>query len=371
MKRRVWIVVAPLALVLVIALSAFRHQAVTFGTPLVQDANTLEARSFEVIPASAPGRVFDCVGPQADVAPEPSPNLRWTDPLVRDVIDGVQPLSALPEQAQLELVSAGPWLETTLACGGRTTVAATDGIGPFAEVRHGRRQSMPRMMDFLSTAAPLSLRQLLAQGRVDDARERCLDALVLAIGWLRLEGLEAMLPTLGPLRSTLAVCTAIPLDQSASSARFAQRLASVRALVPSFREVLTIERTQVGLRLFGGWLPPSLDVQLPGPARDFTRLQRETLRDRGVPATLALRAYWKRYDAGMRALDDASQQQAGPTRVAALKAAQLTFEAPFLRRFLAADPVDLRYDAYVTYLDSLDAQLDAFLIGAKAATAAH
>lgn len=131
----------------------------------------------------------------------------------------------------------------------------------------------------------------------------------------------------------------------------------MRKLAPDYTEVMSLERTQLGLRLFGAWLPAELDAQLPESARLTTKAQRESKFERGVKATLALRLYWRRFDAGMRQVEAAS---ALPPlqREPAILAAQAKLDAPFLRRFFTADPVDLRYQMYAVYLDQLHATLN-------------
>lgn len=330
------------------------RQAQLLGEGLVRDASALEARRFEQ--EGAPGELMACLGNAADVSPDLSRTLPWVAPEVLAATNGSGPLAPRLLGA---LVDHRAWLEQALACGRLRLVAPSAGLGPFADVRHGRRQTMPRLMESLSTLAPLSMRAALVHGAPEEALETCASVLALTTAWLRLEGLESMLPTLGPSRAVLPACedAARQADQRALG-RFHARLAQVRALAPGYAEVMALERTQLGLRLFGGWLPPELDGQLPPSARLVARTQRDTKFDRGVLATLALRLYWKRYDAGMRELERAATL-APVARQAGLVAAQRRLEAPLLRRFLAADPVDLKYEMYAAYLDQLHAVLDA------------
>lgn len=354
MRRLVLSLFGLIAALLVTGWLIFRHQAQTLGDGLVRDAVALEARRFELASGS-PGEIFDCAGREADLSPDVSRTLPWTRPEVMAVTAGTaQPSDAM----RAELESHRSWLERALACGKLKTVAAAPGLGPFADVRHGRRQSMPRLMEALSSLAPLAMRDSPGRGEPGEALELCSAVLTLTTGWLRLEGLEGMLPTLGTSRAVLAACgDALGQASDEQVNRFRTKSTELRKLAPEYPEVMALERTQLGLRLFGAWLPAELDVRLPASARLITKTQRETKFDRGVKATLALRLYWRRFDAGMREVELASALAAAP-REKAILAAQANLDAPFLRRFFTAEPVDLRYQMYAVYLDQLHATLE-------------
>ena len=156
------------------------------------------------------------------------------------------------------------WLGRTLACANLKTIAVAPGLGPFADVRHGRRQTMPRLMESLTSLAPLSMREALERGALAEALQTCGEVLTLTTAWLRLEGLEAMLPTLGASRSVLPACRdALRLVGDDERARFRARAAELLALSPEYPEVMALERTQLGLRLFGAWLPPASTCSCP------------------------------------------------------------------------------------------------------------
>ena len=353
MRRLVFALVGLVLALLTAGWLILRHQAQTLGEGLVRDAVSLEARRFEL--NSAPGEVFECAGREADLSPDVSRSLPWTLPEVRAVTAGTSPLS---DTLRAELETHRPWLERTLACGRLQTIAAAPGLGPFPDIRHGRRQTMPRLMETLSSLAPLAMRDALGRGAPGEALEICGSVLTLTTGWLRLEGLEGMLPTLGASRAVLAACgDALALASPEEAQRFRGRAAELRKLAPDYAEVMSLERTQLGLRLFGAWLPDELDAQLPETARLTTKTQRESKFERGVRATLALRLYWRRFDAGMREVERASSLPPVP-REAGILAAQAKLDAPFLRRFFTADPVDLRYQMYAVYLDQLHEALE-------------
>lgn len=353
--RRLLVTLA--ALVFALALTGWlvlRRQAQTLGEALVQDAQVLDARRFE-LPSRIDGEVFACAGHEADLSPDISRSLPWTLPEVMAVTAGTQPMS---EPFRAELESHRPWLERTLACGALKTVTQTAGLGAFPDVRHGRRQSMPRLMEALTSLAPLAMRDALARNAPGEALQICSAVLTLTTGWLRLEGLEGMLPTLGASRSVLPACAdGLHTAPDEDVARFRTSVAELRTLAPRYTEVMALERTQLGLRLFGGWLPAELDAQLPSSARLITKTQRESKYERGLEATLALRLYWRRFDAGMREVEAASALSPASREAAILKA-QAKLDAPLLRRFFTADPVDLRYQMYAVYLDQLHATLE-------------
>lgn len=328
-------------------------QARKLGEGLVLDAIALEGTQFTL--PGGQGAVFECAGKEADLAPDLSRTLPWTRSDVMAATDGS---GALNEPMRATLEEHRAWLTRTLACSRRSSVAPAPGVGPFADLRHGRRQSLPRLMESLTTLAPLAMREDLARGAPADALERCADVLTLGLAWLKLEGLESMLPILGPTRAVLPACReALSAAPAAEQLRAQRRFRDVRALAPHYGQVMAIERTQLGLRLFGAWLPLELDARLPDTARAITRTQRETKFDRGLAATIALRLYWRKFDAGMRSIEEASALSPA-TRDPRIVAAQKRLAAPFLRRFLAADPVDPKYEMYAAYLDQLLDTLD-------------
>lgn len=332
-------------------------QASRLGRPLVDDALALEARTFELESATEPGALFDCVGAEADVSPDLSRTLPWLLPVVRDVTAGVASAASLPPELREEATRHAAWLARVVACARLRTVANAAGLGPFADVSHGRRQTMPRTMEALASLAPIHLRDALERGDVAGALDTCAAMLLITTAWLRLEGLESMLATFGPSRGVLPGChDALGVATVEQREQFSARLADVKRLAPDYAEVMRLERTQLALRLFGAWLPLELDTKLPASARAMTRVQRASKWDRGVTGTLALRLYWKKFDAGMRDLEAAARLAPGP-REAGIVAAQARLAAPVLSRFFAADPVDLKYQLYAGYLDELQANL--------------
>lgn len=351
MRRAVSIVVlVAAALTLTLALT-WSRQGRLLSEALSVDVQQVQARTFSLSAASAPGEVFECIGPLSDIAPELSPDLRSLSPAVLAITRGGAPISSLSAAHRAELDSHAEWFAKVLRCGERSTVAPVAGIGPYAELLHGRRQSMPRMMDTLSSMAPLTMRTQLEAGQNDLVLQECGELLVLSIGWLRLEGLESMLPTLGVTGPALSLCeSAVEGASPDARAAWLRRVKDLQSLAPTFAQVMELERTQTALRLFGAWLPADVNGTLPREAQLVTKTQREGKWDRGLLATLALRLYWKRFDPGMRAVE-------ASTTAADASAAQKQLEAPFLRKFLAADPVDLRYDMYFGYVVSLHANL--------------
>jgi hypothetical protein len=346
-----------LLLVPLISAGLLQRQSSALGTPVVADANALAAQRFTIAGAPKRGSLFDCLGPQADASPDVSRTLPWSDPGILSVASGAAPLSSLSPEQRSELEAARPWLDQTLDCGRLDEVAAAPGIGPFADFRHGRRQSMPRLMEALASVGTLTLRRELEAGNSDLVLQRCTDGLVLSLAWLRLEGFESMLPVLGPSSRFLALCREAKSRARAEAlSQFEARGAGLRALAPTYADVIFVERTQLALRLFGAWLPDALDAQLPAEARIGTRSARESKWARGFTATLALRLYWKRFDAGMREIQTACTLPPA-ARDAAIVTAQKHLEAPFLKRFFAADPVDLKYEMYSGYVDRLQAEL--------------
>lgn len=333
-------------------------QARSLAQGVVTDARELDARSF-VLSGNEPGNVIDCLGRAADVSPDLSRQLPWTDAAVMAVTSGVSPFAALRDEARAEVDAHRAWVAEVAACGRLATVAPAGGLGAFADVRHGRRQSMPRLMESLTSLAPLLMRDALEQGRADDALELCGATLTVTTAWMRLEGLEAMLPTLGPVRAVDAGCgDALDAASVEARQRFARRVGEVARLGPDGAEMMRLERTSLALQLFGAWVPARYDAMLPANARLITADQRAAPWTRGLSGTIALRLYWRKFDRGMREVEAAARLPSGE-RDAAIIAAQERLAAPFLRRFLASDPMDLRYQMYAGYLDTLHARLEA------------
>lgn len=349
--RRLWLTLwaAPLVLAAGFVLVLDR-QGRTASEALKNDVTALQHRTLELEAATFKGSVFECAGPEADLAPELSQGLRSLDPTVRAIAQGHAPFTSLGDPQRAELESHLAWMDRVLACGERRFVTPTDGIGPYADLRHGRRQSMPRLMDALSSLAPLKWRRSEPM-QSDAVLRECGEIWVLAVGWQRLEGLESMLPTLVTMGNTVGPCLEAAKQASPEAkAAFTQRVKDLRALAPTFSEVMALERTQNALRLFGAWVPLDVNAQLPAEAQRWTQTQRESKWARGVPATLALRLYWRRFEPGMRAVGDAKNASEA-------SASQAQLVAPMLRRFMAADPVDLRYDMYIKYVETLATQL--------------
>lgn len=358
MRRAFLVFFGLLGVMLALAFFVFSSQAMRLGEPVVREAIALEARTFELPASPEAGSVFDCLGPEVDRAPDVSRTLPWTSPTVNEVGTGVRPASTLTPAERAEVERHTEWLLRALACGRKRTLAPTAGLGPFPDFLHGRRQSMPRTMETLSSLAPLRMRDALELNQPGEALDTCASVLVLTTGWLRLEGLESMLATMGPARAVMPACREALTHASPDEVtQFKARVHDVFALAPTYAEVMKLERTQLALRLFGAWLPPSLDAQLPATAKRVTKTQRDSKWDRGVSGTLALRFYWRRFDAGMREIEAASAL-APVDREAAIVSAQKTLQATFLRRFMAADPVDLRYQMYAVYLDNLRTTLE-------------
>lgn len=353
MARR--LVISLLSTVLLLAAGAWwavRRDAHRLSQALAVDVAALEERTL-ALPSGQPGSLTACLARQSDSVPEPGGALAWAQPEVMAVAAGAGLETLTPGQREA-LEAMRPWFEATVACGRLRRVDLQPGLGPFADYRSARRQNLPQTMDVLTAMTPLALRD----APPDQALAACADVLALSVAWLRLEGLESMLPVLGPLRSAEQVCArTLPLASEAAQVRFHGRMRDISALAPDAAELIRIERAQSALRLFGAWVPAEVDQRLSPDARFVTATQRASKWDRGVTGTLALRFYWKRYEAGMREVEAACRLPLA-SRAAAIVTAQQHLEAPFLSRFFSAEPVDLRYQMYVGSLDALRADLE-------------
>lgn len=218
MRRLIFAVLALIVALLLGGWLVLRRQAQTLGEGLVRDANTLSARRLD-LESGTPGELLDCAGREADVSPDISRTRPWTQPEVMAVTAGTSPLSET--------------FRAELAYGELKTVTAAPGLGPFPDVLDGRRQSMPRLMEALTSLAPLAMRDALARDAPAEALEMCSSVLSLTTSWLRMEGLEGMLPTLGASRAVLAACAdALESSSDEDAQRFRARVAELRRLAP-------------------------------------------------------------------------------------------------------------------------------------------
>jgi hypothetical protein len=344
------------------------RQARRLGEALVTEASALEARAFTLASATGRGPVLECLARQCDVAPELDRGLPWTHPQVRAVIEGALPRDALDPALDLAARAADPWLARVVACGHLDRVAPTEGLGPFPDSLHGRRQSMPRLLEAAGTLGPLAVRAATQAGRADEALDTCGALLVQATALIRLEGFEALLPAMVASQALGPACRdAFAAGSATGRAHFERVARDVRALLPGFDEVLALERAQQGLRLFGAWVPNALDARLPPGARATTARRRAAPWERGLVPTLALRLSWRRFDAGLRAVE-AAARLAPPAQRPALEAAERALSGAFLDRFLAAPMVDPQYHSYAGYLPALAANVDRVLSGPATAT---
>jgi hypothetical protein len=245
------------------------------------------------------------------------------------------------------------WLDDTLRCASKRTIAPVAGTGVFPDLLNRRRQTLPRTMDSLASLVPVAMRERLLDGRADEALAQCAATLTLTTAWFRLEGLESELATLGPSNNVMPVCRDAFLAATPEARqRFAARVQALITLAPDFSEVMRIERVQLSLRHYGAWIAPDLAATFPEQARLAIDKQHTERWSRGVASTLALRQYWKQFDRGMRELEIVSALGA-PEREREIERVQKQLEAPFLWRFLAAAPVDLKYQLYSPYVDRL------------------
>ena len=348
MKRVFRALLVLLVVLPLVALGVFAMQARNLSARLATEAQALDARRFQ-LPDGAPGSILDCLARQSDLGPDLSFALPLRGEAVQRAVNGGELDPATRDEAHRH----DAWLANTLQCGALRDIAPTAGLGVFPDLLHRRRQTLPRAMDALASLAPISMREQLATGHPEQALDTCASVLTLTTAWLRLEGLESELATLGPSNTVMPVCRAAFVASAPEArARFSTRVQALLALVPDFSEVMRIERVQLSVRTWGAWIPTGIAAEFPEQARRSIDKQRAERWVRGVTATLALRVYWKQFDRGMRELELVSALPA-PQRERDLERVQKTLEAPVLWRFLAAPPVDLKYQLYSPYLDHL------------------
>lgn len=342
--RRVVLTLVGLVLLLPVATwLVLRAQARRLGEVLVTEARTLEARRFTLAAAARDGDVIECLARASDAAPDLSRVLPWTHPAVRALAEGRARWASLPEPLAAEAARRRAWLLQVIGCAELREVAATEGLGPFADFLHSRRQALPRLLDDVATLAPLAMSEALHEARPDDALVTCGAVLLHTSALTRLEGFEAMLPALIASRAVLELCPDAHAAASPAARRaFAARARDVLALLPGYAEVLAVERVQQSLRLFGGWVPDDLDAMLPAGARLITHARRQRPLERGVLGALATRLSWRRFDAGMREVERAARLPG----TAGLEAAQEQARSRLLERVLGGPLVDFQYQLY-------------------------
>jgi len=349
------LVVLPLA-----ALLVYSMQARALSQRLSAEAQQLDARRFELA-GSEDGNLVECLALASDIGPDVSFSLPMRGDAVRHAITNA-PEFAQDTAARDEARRIGSWLDNTLHCARLRTVAPTSGIGVFPDLLNRRRQTMPRTMESLAALVPMSMRELLLTTRADEALEQCAATLTLTTAWLRLEGLESELATLGPTNTVMPICReAFIAATPGARLRFTARIHELITLTPDFSEVMRIERVQLSLRHYGAWIAPDIAATFPEQARLAIDKQHGERWARGITTTLALRAYWKQFDRGMRELETVSALPA-PQRERDLERAQKQLEAPFLWRFIPAAPVDLKYQLYSPYADRLRDDLRGLIV---------
>jgi hypothetical protein len=320
-----------------------RAQARRLGEALVGEAQALEARRFALAASARAGNVVDCLATAADAAPDVSRTLPWTHPEVRAIAEGRARWPSLAAPLAEEAARHRRWLLQVAGCAELSEVAPTDGVGPFPDFLHARRQAMPRLLDDVATLAPLAMSEALAQDRADDALNLCGAVLVHTSALTRLEGFEAMLPALIATRAVMELCPDAHASASAAARRaFGARAGDVLGLLPRYDEVLAVERVQQSLRLFGGFLPDDLAATLPPGARLVVNARKRQPLERGLLGTLATRLSWRRFDVGMREVERAARLPG----TAALEAAQEGARSPLLEAVLGGPLVDFQYQLY-------------------------
>ena len=344
-----------------------RRQANALGAKLVDDAQRLEDTRFTR--SGRPGNEMDCLGRQADLAPDSSIVVPWMHPTVLGVREGSLPLSALSQPMQDFLHAQAPWLDALVACAGFDTVAPTAGIGPAVDPTHPRRQALPKLGDAVMALMPPHLLEWTRSGRADDAALACVSTLQLMVDVYRLEGLEGLLGALATTRTLAPACAAASDAASDDArARYAAAVSRLRDELPPFSRVMQLERVQLSLRLFGPWLPRDLDARLPPGAQAITSAARSSRETRGLVPTAALRLYWRRFDAAMQRCADVADLPE-PARTPALVDAMGGFESPTLHRFFTSEPADLRYQLYAQEADQVRVMLDLLALAATIDTA--
>ncbi len=360
MKRSVRILIALLVVLPLAALSVYSLQARALSQRLSAEAQQLDARRFE-IPGNGEGNLIECLALASDIGPDLSFTLPMRGDVVRRAMTNA-PEFAQDAAAREEARRSDPWLDDTLHCASLRTIAPASGTGVFPDLLNRRRQTLPRAMDSLASLVPVAMRERLLTGRADEALAQCADTLTLTTAWFRLEGLESELATLGPSNTVMPVCREAFLAATPEARqRFTTRIQALIALAPDFSEVMRIERVQLSLRHYGGWIAPDIAATFPEQARLAIDKQHTDRWARGFAPTLALRQYWKQFDRGMRELEIVSAL-AAPQREREIERVQKQLEAPFLWRFLAAAPVDLKYQLYSPYGDRLRDDLRGLIV---------
>jgi hypothetical protein len=220
--------------------------------------------------------------------------------------EGTRPVSIMSSALAERLEQVLPWADAVRRCTEAPEVGSVPGLGPFADWDHPRQRGGGLGVNSVVAASMLQVRRDLLRGSSEEALQRCSDSLALARDLVFDRGLVGSALAVFVTRMTLqpcaaAVCAAHPDARAA----FAEELRRTRLALPSFSEVLRVERAQMQLILFGQFMADA----------DAHRLPEDTLALAAVGEKLgnsiARYLFWPGY---VRKLDRLIEAADGPRR---------------------------------------------------------
>jgi hypothetical protein len=280
----------------------------------------------------------------------------------RAVIEGREPVSALPTPCQEEWKKGRELVARVLAATHAEEGGLPEGMGDLASPTHPYADTGMLALLHVIQLAALETRLLLAEGQAEKAVDTCLDTLALSRE-LTLGGglIGQMLSATGqefPYRPCAEALDVAPMAHKRVAMAQLSRLAEGHL---PFSQVLKQESVAVQLMLFGELMPPELLAALPEGAREIaTRKSPGALLAPANPLTLRL--MWRKAVAGYDTLI--------PVADRAPEARRRAFEALDARDaselFSVEGPSVANYSEYAKRMDLARLQRDALITLAEA-----
>jgi len=243
------------------------------GGRLVDDVHRLSAaRSRPVQRASSRESTFQaCLGPLLDSEPAGAQELaRRSSALGAELLairEGTRPVSAMSRALAEQLDQVLPWADAVRGCTEAPEVGSAPGLGPFADWNHPRQRGGGLSITSVVSIAMLQARRDVSSASADAALLRCSDSLALARDLVFDRGLVGSALAVAATRMTLKTCAAeLCTARPEARATFTRELGQIRRALPSYSEVLRVERAEMQLVLFGQFLASGDARRLPEEA---------------------------------------------------------------------------------------------------------
>ncbi|MCY1016979.1 hypothetical protein [Pyxidicoccus sp. MSG2] len=274
----------------------------------------------------------------------------------RAVIEGREPVSALPTPCQEEWKKGRELVARVLAATHAEEGGLPEGMGDLASPTHPYADTgMPALLHVIQLAA-LETRLLLAEGQAEKAVDTCLDTLALSRELTLGGGLIGQMTSAtgqGLLyRPCAAALDAAPMERKRSAVAQLSRLAEGQL---PFSQMLKQESVVMQLMLFGELMPAELLAALPEGAREAAT--KPPALSMALEDSLTTRFMWRKVVEGFDALIAVADREP-----AARRRAFETFDAQSASALFPVDgPSGVNYSEYAERVDLARLQHDALI----------